>query len=147
MKKMSVTQCLLIMLFAVCLVSCRKDGMHSAMAKRIQHKWQRISSSSRIVYSDIPATPWVVIPGQPDSYLDFHDNGYFYSNTTKFQYKVDGDKILSILAGVDRFTTPQYTDTIFIKEVNDHLLVLSNPSYYGSTGYSYVTERLDSLKR
>ena len=151
MNKTSVIFCLLITLLAVSLSSCRKDGMNSAMAKKIQYRWEQISFSSTTDYLDGRAIYWTNTPAQPGHYIEFHNDGYFYdifgSNSAKFEYKVDGDKILSLRAGSSRYTTPQYTDTAFIKQVDDHLLVLFRRSYFLSPPYSYMNESLDSLKR
>lgn len=90
---------------------------------------------------------WTTIPAQPGSFMDIKEDGYFFDYASKFQYKVEGDKIMYLLAGVDRFTTPQYKDTLVIKEVNDNLLVLYRQYYYVSGAYQHLEKRLDSLKK
>jgi len=147
MNKISATFCLLISLLAVSLLSCRKDGLNSPIAKKIQYRWERISRSSATDYLDGRAVYWTVTPSPPGYYVEFQNDGYFYDNTTKYDYKVDGDKILSLLAAQSRPTTPQYTDTTFIKQVDDHLLVLFRRNYYISGSYSQLDQYLDSLKR
>jgi len=151
MKNISVARLLLLTLLTVSFLSCRKDGMHSKTAKKIQYRWERISNSSMTNYLDSYITPWTVKPAPPGLYIEFADNGYMYyisgSSTDKFQYKVDGDKILSVRNEGTRFTTPQYTDTAFIKQVDDHLLILQRRYYFLSTGYSYISESIDSLKK
>ncbi len=121
------------------------------MAKKIQYKWERISSSSTTDYLDGRGLSWTYRPAQPGNYMQFDTDGYFYtiygSSSSRFDYKVDGDKILYLRAAPSRATTPQYTDTVSIKEVNDHLLVLFKRVYYISGAYSQVDEYLDSLKR
>ena len=151
MKKTSINFCLLITLLTASLLSCRKNGLDSPTAKKIQYRWERISSSSVTDYLDGRAIYWTTTPIPPGYYIEFNNNGYFYdissSSSTKYEYKVDGDKILSLLAGLDRFTTPQYTDTAFIKQADDHLLVLFRRKYFISGAYSQMNEYLDSLKR
>ncbi len=135
---------------ALPFVSCKKDGLNSPMAKKIQYRWERVSQSSATDYLDGRALIWTVTPAVSGSYLEFHDDGYYYSgnnsSSTKFEYKVDGEKILSLLAGPSR-TTPQYTDTSFIDHVDDHLLVLSRRKYFSSGAYGYVYQYIDSLKK
>lgn len=140
----------LIVLF-ISFTSCRKDGMHSAEAKKIQYRWERISSGSSTDYLDGRPVTWTVRRSLPGIYLEFKSDGYFYDNynpgSTKYQYKVDGDRILYLYAGSSRATTPQYTDTSFIKHVDDHLLVLYSRKYFLSPAYNYMNEYIDSLKR
>lgn len=125
--------------------------MNSDAAKKIQYRWERISSSSATDYLDGRAVIWTRRPGGPGTYVDFGSDGYFsniYSfGSTKYQYKVDGDKILYLVAGPDRATTPKYTDTAFINYVDDHLLVLHYRKYFLSPAYNYVDKIIDSLKR
>jgi len=151
MKNISIARLLLLTLLTVSFLSCRKDGMNSKSAKKIQYRWERISSSSMTNYVDSYVTPWLVKQAPPGVYIEFSDDGYFYqtfgSTTARYQYKVDGDKILSVYNEGTRFTTPQYTDTNFIKHVDDHLLVLTKRQYFLSPGYSYINEYLDSLKK
>ncbi len=151
MKNISLARLLSLMLLTVSFLSCRKDGMHSTTAKKIQYRWERISSSSMTNYLDTYVTPWTVNPTPPGLYTEFVDDGFFYqisgSSTMRFQYKVDGDKILSVHNEGTRFTTPQYTDTNFIKQVDDHLLILYKRYYFLSPGYSYINEYIDSLKK
>ena len=151
MNKTSVTFCLLMTLLVASLLSCRKDGLNSAMAKKIQYRWERISTSSMTDYLDGRAIYWTVAPSLPGNYLQFDNDGYFYANygsySVKYDYKVDGDKILSLVAAPSRATTPQYTDTAIIQQVDDHLLILSRRKYFLSGAYSYINEYIDSLKR
>jgi hypothetical protein len=151
MNKISFAFCLLVTLLAVSLLSCKKDGLNSATAKKIQYKWERISVSTTTDYLDGRAVTWTNHPAQPGYYVEFNSDGYFYTtygaNSTKYQYKVDGDKILSLMAGISRFTTPQYTDTAVVRQADDHLLVLYRRSYYISGAYAYLNESIDSLKR
>ncbi len=151
MKKMSVLFCLLLALVAASLLSCKKDGLNSAMAKKIQYRWEWISSSSTTDYLDGRPNFWTYRQSAPGSYTQFDSDGYSYfisgSNSSKSQYKVDGDKILSLRAAPTRPTTPQYTDTAFINHVDDHLLVLWRRKYFISGAYSYVDRSIDSLKR
>jgi hypothetical protein len=125
--------------------------MHSEMARKIQYRWERISSSSKTDYFNSYVTTWTVKPATPGLYTEFSGDGFFYqisgSSSSRFQYKVDGDKILSVHNEGTRFTTPQYTDTSFIKQVDDHLLILYKRAYFLSPGYSYLNEYLDSLKK
>jgi len=104
-----------------------------------------------IDYLDGRPTYWTVNTAAPGNYLEFKGDGYMYkisgTYATKYEYKVSGNEILSLLAGNDRFTTPQYTDTVTVKQVDDHLLVLTHKSYYISGAYAYTTEYLDSLKK
>jgi len=151
MKKTSVTFCLFTALLTTLLLSCKKDGLNSPMAKKIQYKWERTSRSSSTDYLDGRAVTWSTTPAQPGNFLQFDNDGYFYANygsfTSKYQYKVDGEKILSLAAASSRPTTPQYTDTTYIKQADDHLLVLYSRSYYISGAYSQLNQYLDSLKR
>lgn len=151
MKKISISCCLLLTLFSTSLLSCRKDGMNSAIAKNIQYRWERASVTSTIDYLDGRDVIWTTSQVSPGNFLQYDNDAYFYSinasYTTKYQYKVDGEKILYLMAGNDRFTTPQYTDTAFIKHVDDHLLVLYNRRYYISGAYAYLKQSIDSLKR
>jgi hypothetical protein len=151
MNKTSVSFCLLLALLAASLVSCSKKGLDSPMAKKIQFRWERTSSSSTTDYLDGRPVYWINRQAPPGYYLEFQDNGYFYtingSSSTKYDYKVDGDKILSLLAAPSRATTPQYTDTAFIKQVDEHLLVLFRRKYFISGAYSYLDMSIDSLKK
>ena len=151
MKKFSITFCLLLTVVAASLLSCKKDGMNSAIAKNIQYRWERTSSSSTTDYLDGRAVYWTTSQVPPGNFLQFDNDSYFYrisgSSSDKYQYKVDGEKILYLNAGNDRFTTPQYTDTAFITYVDDHLLVLFNRRYYISGAYSYLKQSIDSLKK
>ena len=149
-KKLTVA-CVTVAFFVVSFVSCRKDGINSDAAKKIQYRWERISGSSATDYLDGRTVTWTVRPATPGTYLEFGSDGYFSnvysSGSTKYEYKVDGDKILYLLAGPSRATTPQYTDTTFIKHVDHHLLVLFRRKYFISPAYKYVDEFIDSLKR
>jgi hypothetical protein len=151
MKKSSVQYSLLLALVAVLLLSCKKDGLNSALAKKIQFRWERISSSSTTDYLDGRPLYWTVSQAPAGYYLQFDNDGYFYdawvTNTSKYEYKVDGDRILSLGAAPTRPTTPQYTDTAFINYVDDHLLVLWRRKYFISGAYSYLDRSIDSLKR
>ena len=151
MKKLYVTNCLLVTFCMATLIACKKDGLNSANAKQIQYRWERFSTATQTNYFDGRALYWTVNPTPPGNYTEFNSDGYFYtgtaSYTTKYQYKVDGDKILSLLAPPSRPTTPQYTDTAIIRKVDDHLLVLYRRYYYISGAYIQLNETLDSLKR
>ena len=151
MKNNSIVLLLSFTLLTVSFLSCRKDGMHSKAAQKIQYRWERISSSNKIDYFTSYVTTWTVNPASPGFYTEFGNDGFFYqtygSNSLRYQYKVDGDKILYVHNEGTRFTTPHYTDTNFIKEVNDHLLILYTRKYFLSPGYSYLNEYLDSLKK
>lgn len=151
MNKNLTIACVAVAFFVVSFASCRKDGMNSDAAKKIQYRWERTSRSSATDYLDGRTVTWTVRPAMPGAYLEFSSDGYFsdiYSvGSTKYQYKVDGDKILFLLAGSSRATTPQYTDTAFINHVDDHLLVLFHRKYFLSPAYNYIDEFIDSLKR
>lgn len=147
MAKSLTTACIVIVFIIVSFTSCRKDGMNSAMAKKIQYRWERTSSSFATDYLDGRAVTWTVRQTSPGIYLEFGNDGYYTSGSTKYDYKVDGDKILSLLAAPTRATTPQYTDTAFIRYVDDHLLVLFHRKYFLSPAYNYMDEYIDSLKR
>jgi hypothetical protein len=143
-----ITSSIVIALIALSIFSCKKDGLNSPTAKKIQYKWERTSVSLATDYRNGLPVTWgtqQIAPGT--SFLEIKSDGYMYANSTKYQYKVDGDKLLSVLAGNERFTTPQYTDTAIVKEVSDHLLVLSSRTIYVSGAYSYEKLYLDSLKR
>jgi len=151
MNKNLTISCVAVAFFVVSSVSCRKDGMNSNAAKKIQYRWERISGSSATDYLNGRAVIWRVRPAIPGTYLEFSSHGYFsdiYSvGSTKYRYKVNGDKILYLLAGTSRATTPQYTDTAFVKYVDDHLLVLFGRKYFLSPAYNYIDQYIDSLKR
>src|SRR4051812_15188293 len=151
MNKNLTIACVAVAFFVVPFVSCRKDAMNSDAAKKIQYRWERISGSSATDYLDGRTVTWIVRPAITDTYLEFGSDGYFYDvhgvGSTKYQYKVDGDKILSLVAGSSRATTPQYTDTAFINHVDDHLLVLFHRKYFSSGSYKYMDEFIDSLKK
>lgn len=125
--------------------------MNSGEAKKIQYQWELINGSSATDYLDGRTVTWTVKPALPGTYFEFSSDGYFYQvysfGSIKYQYKVDGDKILYLIAGSSQATTPQYTDTNFIKHVDDHLLVLFHRKYFSSPAYNYVDEYIDSLKR
>ena len=152
MNKNLIIACVAVTFFVVLFVSCRKDGLNSDEAKKIQYKWERISLSSATDYLDGRTVTWTVKPAAAGTYLDFGSDGYYYDvyangGSTKYQYAVDGNKILSLLAGSSRATTPHYTDTAFINYVDDHLLVLFHRNYFSSGSYSYLDESIDSLKK
>lgn len=151
MNKNLTIVCVAVAFFVVLFVSCRKDGMNSDAAKKIQYRWEHFSGSSATDYLNGRTVTWTVRPAIPGTYLEFSSDGYFYDvytvGSTKYQYKVDGDKILYFLAGSSRATTPQYTDTAFINYVDDHLLILYHRKYFLSPGYNYMDEVIDSLKR
>lgn len=147
MNRHSVISPSLLILLTILLFSCRKDGMNSPMAKKIQYRWELSSRTSRLDYLDGRDASWNTITMPPGSFLEYHDDGYYYSGSTKYQYKVTGETILSLRAGIDRFTTPQYTDTAQIRYVDDHLLVLYKRSYYISGAYAQLNEYIDSLKK
>lgn len=52
MNKNPIIAFVAIALFVVPFLSCRKDGMNSAEAKRIQYHWDRVSSSSATDYQN-----------------------------------------------------------------------------------------------
>lgn len=152
MNKNPIIACVAIALFVVPFLSCRKDGMNSAEAKRIQYHWDRVSSSSATDYQNGRTVTWITSPSYPGSYLEFGSDGYFYDyygfgGSTKYRYKVDGNKILYLAAGSSPATTPQYSDTTFINYVDDHLLVLLHRKYFSSGTYHYMDEVIDSLKK
>jgi hypothetical protein len=144
--------CLLLAFLGISFMACKKDGMNSAMAKKIQYRWEYISSSTTTDYLDGSTLVWTVSRGTPGIYTRFDDNAIMYqelpSFTIKYYYKVDGEKILFLAAGSSsRPTTPQYTDTSFIRYVDDNLLVLSSRKYFSSGAYAYIKQKIDSLKR
>ena len=151
MNKNVIITCVAIGFIVLLLASCRKDGLNSDTAKKIQHRWESISGSSATDYLDGRTVTWTVRTGIPGTYREYSSDGYFsdYYNpgSTKFQYKVDGNNILFLGAGSSRATTPQYTDTTFINYVDDHLLILSHRKYFLSPAYNYINEYIDSLKR
>lgn len=153
MNKNLTTACATAIFLVLSFNSCRKDGLNSATAKKIQYRWERISASSATDYLDGRAVTWTVRPAIPGNYLEYNSDGYFSAIyiggiVTKFQYKVDGNKILSLLAGgVSQATTPLYTDTTLITYVDDHLLVLSQTKHYGSGAYRAKSLYIDSLKK
>jgi hypothetical protein len=150
MNKNLIIACVAFTFFVVLLVSCKKDGLNSDEAKKIQYKWERISTSSATDYLDGRTVTWTVKPAA-GTYLEFDGDGYYYDiytfGSTKYQYAVDGNKILSLQAATSRATTPHYTDTAFINYVDDHLLVLFHRKYFSSGAYSYLNESIDSLKK
>lgn len=147
---------LLLMLVSMVIIggsitSCKKNGMNSPMAKKIQYRWENVSLTYTTDYLDGRNVVWTTKAYAPGTYTQFDNDAYFYkidpTRTAKFDYKVDGDKILYLGAAPSRPTTPQYTDTAFIKYVDDHLLVLFSRSYFLSPAYNYVNEGIDSLRR
>jgi hypothetical protein len=151
MNKNLTIACAAVASFVVLFVSCRKDGLNSATAQKIQYRWERISGSSATDYLDGRNVTWTVRTAVPGTYLEFGSDGYFSdiygASSTKYQYAVDADKILYLYAGSSRATTPQYTDTDFVSHVDDHLLVLFHRKYFLSPAYNYVDEFIDSLKK
>ena len=128
-------------------LSCRKDGMRSPFAQKIQYRWERISTSTVTDYLDGRSVSSSTTAAEPGSYMEFRDDGYFFNYQLKYQYKVEGDRIMYVLAGSDRFTTPQYKDTLGIQEVNEHLLVLNRQYYFVAGSYRYLKKTVDSLKK
>ncbi len=132
-------------------MACKKDGLNTAIAKKIQHKWQLTSSTYTTDYLDSRPLIWTVRQASPGNYTQFDNNGDLYQtytgSTIKYYYKVDGDKILSLPAAPTRPTTPQYTDTSLISYVDDTLLVLNKRKYFSSGAYAYIDKRFDSLKK
>lgn len=151
MKNIPLPVCLVLALLAISFIGCKKTGMNSATAKKIQYRWQNISSSSTTDYLDGRALIWTVRQASPGTYTQFDKDAYMYminpSFTGKYDYKVVGDKILYLVAAPSRPTTPQYTDTSFIKYVDDNFLVLFSRKYFSSGAYAYINERIDSLKK
>ena len=151
-KNLTIT-CVAVAFLVVSFLSCKKNGLNSDAAKKIQYRWERISGSSATDYQDGRTVSWTVRPAIPGTYLEFSNDGYFYDvyssgSTTKYQYKVDGNKILYLFAGgSSQATTPQYTDTTFINHVDDHLLVLFHRKYFLSGAYSHINLFIDSLKK
>ncbi len=144
--------CVAVACFVVSFVSCKKDGLNSDTAKKIQYRWERVSSSNATDYLDGRAITWSVKPTPPGNYREFNSDGYYYdvysSFTIRYQYKVTKNKILYLLAGSSsQATTPQYTDTTAIDYVDDHLLVLSKRKYFVSGSYSHLSLSVDSLKK
>lgn len=151
MKNIPLSSCLILAFLAISLMACKKNGMNPATAKKIQYRWENISSSSSTDYLDGRPLTWTVRQASPGNYTQFDNDAYMYriypTFTLKYDYKVDGDKILYLLAASSRPTTPQYTDTSFIKYVDDNLLVLSKKKYFSSGAYAYIDETIDSLKK
>jgi hypothetical protein len=151
MKNIPLPICLILALLTISFMACKKNGINSAMAKKIQYRWESISSSSSTDYLDGRPLIWTVRQASPGYYTQFDNDAYMYRTfpgfTLKYDYKVDGDKILYLLAASSRPTTPQYTDTSFIKYVDDNLLVLSKKKYFSSGAYAYIDETIDSLKK
>lgn len=146
--------CVAVAFFVISFVSCKKDGLNSDTAKKIQYRWERISGSSATDYLDGRTITWTIWPASSNTYLEFNSDGYFYDvyssgSNTRYRYKVDGNKILYLVAaaGSSHATTPQYTDTSIINYVDDHLLVLSRKKYFVSGAYSYINLHIDSLKK
>jgi len=142
------------LLIVACLLAsaCKKTGMNSEEAKKIQFHWSVISHSKTTDYLDGRAISWTVIPALQGAYMQFDHDAYFYtydgfSIHSKFDYKVEGDKIMYLGAAASRATTPQYTDTFRIQHVDDTLLVLTSQKYFSSGAYSYVDRFIDSLKK
>ena len=117
------------------------------MARKLHYRWERTSSSSIVDYLDERAISWTTVPVQPGNYVEFLDNGYYYDNNVKYEYKVEGDRIMRVMAGNDRYTTPQFKDTIVVREVNDHLLVLYKQYYFVAGAYRHLNKFIDSLKK
>lgn len=152
MNKNLIITSIAVTFFVVTFVSCRKDGLHSDEAKKIEYKWDYYSHSSATDYLDGRAVTWTTKPAAPGTYLDFGSDGYYYDvyangGSTKYQYAVDGNKILSLVASATGATTPHYTDTAVINYVDDHLLVLYHRNIFSSGAYSYMDESIDSLKK
>jgi hypothetical protein len=151
MKSILLSMCIVLTLFATSFMACKKNGLNSASAKKIQYRWQNISSSSATDYLDGRPLIWTVRQASPGIYTQFDNDGYMYrttpSFTEKYVYKVDGDKILYLGVTGSRPTTPKYTDTSFIKYVDNSLLVLSSRKYFSSGAYAYLDQRIDSLKK
>jgi hypothetical protein len=151
MKNKPLYICLILAFLATSFMACKKNGMNSAMAKKIQYRWERISLSFTTDYLDGRPLIWRVSQAFPGTYTQFDNDAYMYQTfpgyTAKYDYKVDGDKILYLVAAPTRPTTPQYTDTSFIRYVDDNLLVLYNRKYFSSGAYAYLDERIDSLKK
>lgn len=152
MKNKSVSVCLGVALLAISFAACKKNGMNSAMAKKIQYRWETISFSVATDYLDGRSLVWTtqqVSPG--NNYTQFDNDAVMYqtslSYTAKYYYKVDDDKILYLVAASTRPTTPQYTDTSFIRYVDDNLLVLYSRRFFSSGSYGYINQRIDSLKK
>lgn len=138
-------------LLLYCLYPAKKMGWIQTRLKKIQYRWENSSGSTATDYLDGRAVIWTVRAAIPGTYREFGSDGFFTdvygSGSARFQYKVDGDKILYLAAGSSPATTPHYTDTAFIKYVDDHLLVLFHRKYFSSPAYSYVDEFIDSLKK
>lgn len=151
MKNTLLYICLIMALLATSFMACKKNGMNSDMAKKIQYRWENISSSFTTDYFDGRALIWTVRQASPGTYTQFDNDAYMYkiypNFTLKYDYKVDGERILYLAAAASRPTTPKYTDTSFIKYVDDNLLVLFSRKYFSSGSYSYMDENIDSLKK
>lgn len=147
MKSTLLSICLILALTAS-FMACKKDGMNSEMAKKIQYRWERISTSSATDYLNGRPLIWSR-QAASGTYTQWDNDAYMYqiypTVTFKYDYKVDGNKILYLRAAATRPTTPQYTDTSFIKYVDDHLLVVFNRRYFSSGAYAYSDVSIDSL--
>jgi hypothetical protein len=150
-KNSSLLISLIFTLLIMSFLACKKDGLNSPLAKKIQYRWESSSSAYTTDYLDGRPLIWTVRQSSPGYYTQFDNDGSMYnifpSFTSKYYYKVDNDKILSLVAAPTRPTTPQYTDTSFIRYVNDTLLVLYKRKYFSSGAYAYIDESIDSLKK
>lgn len=151
MKKTPLSIWLILFFLATSFIACKKKGINSPNGKKIQYRWENISSSNATDYLDGRPLIWTVSQASPGIYTQFDNDAYMYLTypafTLKYFYKVDGDKILYLVAAGSRPTTPQYTDTSFIRYVDDHLLVLYSRKYFSSGAYAYINEKIDSLKK
>ena len=151
MKNTPLSICLILGVLATSFMACKKNGINSAMAKKIQYRWENISSSFTTDYLDGRPLIWTVHKALSGTFTQFDNDAYMYkispNFTLKYDYKVDGDKILYLIAAPTRPTTPQYTDTSFIRYVDDNLLVLFSSKYFSSGAYAYIDEKIDSLKK
>lgn len=134
------------------LLSCKKSGLNSATAKKIQFRWSYVNTSSTADYLDGMPLIWTVRQAPAGNFIEFDNDGnmsYIYPTlVTKRYYEVNGDKILHLYAGGTRPTTPQYTDTFFVRHVDDNLLVLFRREYVKNGGVLLaISQTIDSLKK
>ena len=123
-----------------CCIVCilQKDGMNSDAAKKIQYRWENSSGSTATDYLDGRAVIWTVRAAIPGTYREFGSDGFFTdvygSGSARFQYKVDGDKILYLAAGSSPATTPHYTDTAFYQVCRRSFTCFVSPKIFFLTG-------------